>query len=63
MDLTGLGCGEMGDVLNHPRFSELQEVRIDIQDNSGKKDETIAWVRKEMTCLDNRNILTVNYLS
>jgi hypothetical protein len=47
--------------LNHPRFSELQMVSVVVSGVSGiiNKEEVIAWIRKEMSCLANRGVLTV----
>jgi hypothetical protein len=56
-DLTWLGCAKVADELNHTRFSELQKVCVDI--HVRKREEALAWVREELSCLDNRGILTV----
>jgi hypothetical protein len=58
-DLAWLGCKKVADELNHPRFSELQSVYIGIICASGQEDEAIDQLRREMSGLDNRGILTV----
>jgi hypothetical protein len=57
-DLIWLDCTRVADELNHPRFPELQKVCVNIRCESfSKMDEALGWVRREMSCLDNRGIL------
>jgi hypothetical protein len=64
MDLAWLDWKKVAEELNHPRFSKLQNVCIDIMGVYGKKvsekeEEVVAQVRREMSSLDNRILIRV----
>lgn len=58
-NLTWLDCKKMADELNHPRFSELEKVWIEIGGRCDKIDEMETLVRREMSSLGDRDILMV----
>jgi hypothetical protein len=60
-DLTWLDCEKVAYEFSHSRFSELQRVCIVLWGVPDIKDEVVASVHRDMSCLNDLNIVSVTF--